>query len=151
MITEYYATQLDELLMDGVDGKHFPEDEVIQMALDAARGLQALHEVPEGPVVHADLQPRQLMRDEHGVVKLNDLNRCRFMGRDAAGNPCPFRINKSSGVWRSPEEYAWEVRRQHTEIVLGAIILQECLKRGYRERGLTILSIWTSMWVLLRV
>lgn len=117
MITEYYAVQLDDLLMDGATDEQFPVDEVIRMALDAARGLQALHEVPEGPVVHADLQPRQLMRDEQGVVKLNDLNRCRFMGRDAAGNPCPFRINKCSGVWRSPEEYAWEVRHQ---IVSGA-------------------------------
>ncbi|CAM9767033.1 unnamed protein product, partial [Laminaria digitata] len=57
------------------------------MALDAARGLRAIHEIPGGPVVHADLQPRQLLLNEKGVVKLNDLNRCRFMGKDQAGLP----------------------------------------------------------------
>ncbi|CAN0308039.1 unnamed protein product, partial [Scytosiphon promiscuus] len=63
---------------------------------------------PGGPVVHADLQPRQLLLDDQGVVKVNDLNRCRFMAKDEDGEPCPFRISKGNGVWRSPEEYAGE-------------------------------------------
>ena len=112
MITEYFPVFLDELLLDdhSKTRAQISDREVIRMALEAARGLQAIHEIPGGPVVHADLQPRQLLLDENGVVKLNDLNRCRFMGRDADGMPCPFKITKANGVWRSPEEFAGEVR-----------------------------------------
>lgn len=115
MITEYFPYYMDVLLM-GEDSSSEEEQvelsmgEIILMALQAARGIQALHEMPGGPVVHADLQPRQLLLDENGVVKVNDLNRCRFMARDASGEPCPFYISKGNGVWRSPEEYAGEVR-----------------------------------------
>lgn len=117
MVTEYFPSYMDVLLLGESDDSSEPKQEleelsireVIRMALDAARGLQAMHEMPGGPVVHADLQPRQLLLDENGVVKINDLNRCRFMGRDAAGEPCPFKISKGNGVWRAPEEYAGEV------------------------------------------
>lgn len=113
MITEYFPRYLDVLLLgddDSSDPKEeIPIREVIRMALEAGRGLQAMHEMPGGPVVHADLQPRQLLMDENRVVKINDLNRCRFMGRDADGEPCPFKISKGNGVWRAPEEYAGEV------------------------------------------
>lgn len=117
MVTEYFPNYLDVLLLgDSEDSsksaeemEEIPITKVIHMALGAARGLQAMHEMPGGPVVHADLQPRQLLMDAKGVVKINDLNRCRFMGRDAAGEPCPFKISKGNGVWRAPEEYAGEV------------------------------------------
>lgn len=116
MVTEYFPYYMDLVLLGSSEqDSHeelpvIPMYHVIRMALEAARGLQALHEIPGGPVVHADLQPRQLLMDEHGTVKVNDLNRCRFMGRDAEGKPCPFRITKGNGVWRAPEEYAGEVR-----------------------------------------
>ena len=116
MVTEYFPNYMDVLLLGDSDHSGKPEklqeipiERVISMALQAARGLQALHELPGGPVVHADLQPRQLLMDDKGVVKINDLNRCRFMGKDDAGEPCPFKISKGNGVWRSPEEYAGEV------------------------------------------
>ncbi|CAM9139951.1 unnamed protein product [Hapterophycus canaliculatus] len=113
MVTEYFSRYMDVLLLgDSSDSKEelreIPIREVIRMALEAARGIQALHEMPGGPVVHADLQPRQLLLDDDGVVKVNDLNRCRFMGKDEDGEPCPFKISKGNGVWRSPEEYAGE-------------------------------------------
>ncbi|CAN0117306.1 unnamed protein product [Ectocarpus fasciculatus] len=113
MVTEYFPYYMDLLLMgdDSSSSNELVElsmGDIIQMALQAARGIQALHEMPGGPVVHADLQPRQLLLDEDGVVKVNDLNRCRFMARDSSGEPCPFYITKGNGVWRSPEEYAGE-------------------------------------------
>eukprot|EP00752_Nemacystus_decipiens_P005241 g4757.t1 len=119
MVTEYFPYYLDVLLLgDSNDSRleEIPIREVIRMALQAARGLQAMHELPGGPVVHADLQPRQLLMDADGVVKINDLNRCRFMGRDAAGEPCPFKISKGNGVWRAPEEYAGEMLTEKLDI-----------------------------------
>ncbi|CAM9106403.1 unnamed protein product [Pylaiella littoralis] len=127
MVTEYFPYYMDVVLMgpvssssDGNDSReelpHIPMRHVVRMALEAARGLQALHEMPGGPVVHADLQPRQLLLDKSGTVKVNDLNRCRFMGRDADGKPCPFNISKANGVWRSPEEFAGEELTEKLDI-----------------------------------
>lgn len=118
MITEYFPVFLDEMLLEHKSGTpdDYPDSQVIGMALDAARGLQAIHEIPGGPVVHADLQPRQLLLNKEGVLKLNDLNRCRFMGRDEDGLPCPFKITKANGVWRSPEEFAGEFLTEKLDI-----------------------------------
>lgn len=62
----------------------------VSMALDAARGLQAMHEAPGGAIVHFDIKPQQMMIDETGMVKINDLNMCRFAPTDANGNTCSF-------------------------------------------------------------
>lgn len=121
MVTEYFPNYLETLLLGVGVSSDSSEDSresvplvkistrrILEMARDAARGLQALHEAEGGPIVHADLQPRQLLLDDQGVVKINDLNRCRFMGTDEDGKPCPFKISKANGVWRSPEEYSDE-------------------------------------------
>ena len=62
----------------------------VSMALDAARGLQALHEAPGGPIVHLDIKPQQMMLDKDGRVRINDLNTCRFLDADTDGNSCPY-------------------------------------------------------------
>lgn len=60
------------------------------MALDAARGLQAMHEASGGAIVHYDIKPQQMMLDENGRVKINDLNMCLFAPADEDGNTCAF-------------------------------------------------------------
>ena len=65
----------------------------VSLALDAARGLQALHEAPGGPIVHYDIKPQQMMLDENGRVKINDLNTCQFVDADVNGNSCPFAMS----------------------------------------------------------
>ena len=67
----------------------------VSMALDAARGLQALHEAPGGAIVHFDIKPQQLMLDKNGRIKINDLNMCRFVDADADGNSCAFESGAS--------------------------------------------------------
>lgn len=82
------------------------------MALDAARGLQALHEAPGGPIVHFDLKPQQLLLDTAGTVKVNDLNMCRFMSSaPVTGETCPFSTPHAAQPrrWRAPENMAGEV------------------------------------------
>lgn len=78
-----------------------PIERVVRIARDAARGLQGLHEVPGGAVVHFDLKPHQLMLGVNGMVKINDLNMCRFTGMDEDGNTCPFTESHASRPGRS--------------------------------------------------
>lgn len=65
------------------------------MALDSARGLQAMHEAPGGAIVHYDIKPQQMMLDENGRVKINDLNMCHFPPTDDDGNACSFPAHAS--------------------------------------------------------
>lgn len=85
------------------------------MALDLARGLQALHEAPGGPIVHFDIKPQQMMMDADGKLRINDLNLVRFPDADKDGNSCPFKcgasgvgesqfVNKLSCVWGASKD-----------------------------------------------
>lgn len=59
LVTEHYGTPLDRVIW--VDRKKFTTERVVSIALDAARGLRALHGVSSAPIVHFDLKPRQLL------------------------------------------------------------------------------------------
>ncbi|CAM9799268.1 unnamed protein product [Ectocarpus fasciculatus] len=107
-VSEYFPGRLDDLVLkDGAEP--LPIALVVSMALDAARGLQALHEAPGGGIVHSDIKPHQLMLDEHGRVKINDLNMCTFPSADMDGNTCPYPASACNpGPFRSPENIAGE-------------------------------------------
>lgn len=81
------------------------------MALDAARGLQALHEATGGPIVHFDMKPQQLLMTEDGRVKVNDLNSARFLSTTDSGDSCPFTSGHPSKPvsWVAPEKLAGQV------------------------------------------
>ena len=78
----------------------------LELALEAAKGVAALHAFSGGPIIHADLQATQFLVDNQGRIKLNDFNRCRFRPRsNATGELCKIKIPSSPGLSRSPEEY----------------------------------------------
>ena len=78
----------------------------LELALEAAKGVAALHAFSGGPIIHADIQARQFLVDDQGRIKLNDFNRCRFRPkRNATGELCKIKIPSSPGLSRSPEEY----------------------------------------------
>lgn len=62
---------------------------VLQMSLDAMRGLQVLHEAPGGPIIHNAIRPEQLLRYANGTKKLLACTKvvifrigCTVLGRD---------------------------------------------------------------------
>lgn len=76
------------------------------MSLDSITALRGLHEAEDGPIVHYDVKPAQLLVTGDGRVKLNDFNVAWFMGRGPDGSPCPFNVKGSvrqPGPWRTPE------------------------------------------------
>ncbi|CBJ28500.1 similar to TAK1 (TGF-beta-activated kinase) [Ectocarpus siliculosus] len=80
---------------------------VLQMSLDAMRGLQVLHEAPGGPIIHNAIRPEQLLRYANGTVVVSDLNSCNFMGVTPSGEACPTRSDISHNArWNAPEFYA---------------------------------------------
>lgn len=111
----------------------------LQLFIEATEGLMALHEVPSGPIVHADLQARQLLVRNDGSVALNDFNRCRFMGQrnDTHKTPCPFRIPSAPGRKRSPEEYNEEKLDEKLDIFSLGNIYYSILTQSEPFEGLS--------------
>jgi serine/threonine protein kinase len=89
----------------------------LRLALDVARGLEAIHSIPGGPIIHADIQAEQFLVTSDGTVKLNDFNRCRFMPtNNITGRPCPIRIPQAPGKDRAPEEYKEEALDEKMDV-----------------------------------
>ena len=109
LVTEFYSTSLVQVMWN--NRETFTIDKVVPMALDAAKGLQALHEAARAPIVHFDMKPQQLLIDKDGRVMLNDFNMAQFMGTHGSGVPCPFDTDGGCSVvaWRAPENIAGKV------------------------------------------
>ena len=112
VLTEYIDTPLDELIEGNMESKGVslknPRHR-LQLALDMAKGLQALHDISGGPILHADITARQFLVSPSGTLKVNDFNRCRFMPNHVkTGRSCKIGIPTAPGRARSPEEYAFD-------------------------------------------
>lgn len=81
----------------------------LQIAIKITEGVNDLHNIDiEGytTVAHTDISPSQFLVVNVSTIKINDFNRCRFIGRNAkTRESCPFQIGNNPGKFRSPEEY----------------------------------------------
>ncbi|DAZ97565.1 TPA: hypothetical protein N0F65_005537 [Lagenidium giganteum] len=109
VVVDYVPTPLDEFIYD-LDNEVTVE-RALEIARDAARGLQQLHAAAGGPFAHTDIQTRQFLIDANGTVLLNDFNRVKYTGQrlhsgSVEGHEkCMFKTAVAKGKWRSPEEY----------------------------------------------
>ena len=90
---------------------------VLRSSLDAARGMQAMHEAGDAPIVHFDIRASQLLVDDRARVVLNDFNMAYFMSTRSDGTPCPFTMKpwRKPIPWRPPEYRSQQVRPQFME------------------------------------
>ena len=133
VLTEYVGSDMHKVLYhtdekgrisDKVTITQRSDKEKLQLAIDVTRGVAALHEVEGGPIVHADIADKQFLVDDNGRVKLNDFNRCRFMGHKTTTNEkCSFRIPSAPGRHRSPEEYEDEELTEQLDVYSTAHVL----------------------------
>lgn len=109
-VSDYFGDSV-EALLKRTSGHGLPVSKVLPMALDAARGLQVLHEMPGGPIVHLDIWPPNLLLDVQGRLKINDFNACHFIATDGAGHSCAFDRGHKPPFqgWHAPEHIAGEV------------------------------------------
>jgi Protein kinase domain len=144
VLTEFMDLTLDDVIFSNdidvvIDLKPVPVTSTmkLQWALDVARGVQALHEISGGPIVHTDIQAKQFLLSSSGRVKINDFNRCRFMAQsNVTGRPCSFRIPSAPGKSRSPEEYLYDALDEKLDIysvgnILYTILTQREAWDGY--------------------
>merc|ERR1712150_270211 len=97
----------------------------IHLAIDVMKGIQAIHTIADGPIIHADIQLKQFLVDSNDHVQLNDFNRCRFIPHSNGTNysPCKIKIPSAPGKNRSPEEYSLKELTEKIDIYSAANVL----------------------------
>ncbi|CAM9252956.1 unnamed protein product [Scytosiphon promiscuus] len=103
-------------------------NEAVAMSLDAITGLRALHEAAEGPIVHYDVKPAQLLVTNEGRVKLNDFNVAWFMSTGDDGSPCAFNVRgdaRQPGPWRTPEYLSGKPMTEKVDIYRMGLVFQK--------------------------
>eukprot|EP00903_Cladosiphon_okamuranus_P019191 g17651.t1 len=101
---------------------------VLQMSLDAMRGLQVQHEAPGGPIIHNAMRPEQLLVYGNGTVVVSDLNSCTFMGLNGSGEPCRTTSDiHHNARWNAPELNSDEGYNEKVDIFSMGIIFWQLL------------------------
>lgn len=113
--TEAYVMDLEAAVAGRT--RDWPMRKVLRTSLDAARGMQAMHEAGDAPIVHFDIRASQLLVDDRARVVLNDFNMAYFMSTRSDGTPCPFTMKpwRKPIPWRPPEYRSQQVRPQFME------------------------------------
>lgn len=88
-------------------GARIPLDAIIELGVQAARGLGAVHDATdlEGrplAMIHRDVKPDNLMLDRHGIVRLLDFGIAK--GVDALALT-QVNMAKGSPLWMAPEQH----------------------------------------------
>ncbi|CAM9401003.1 unnamed protein product [Ectocarpus fasciculatus] len=126
VVTEYFPTSIVYYAFG--QKEPLPIRVVVSMSLDAARGLQALHEV--AGCIHVDMKPMQLLVDDNRRVMVNDFNSVHVMSISPSGGAfCPAESPKRNRLtpWPSPENYAGQPLTETTDIYSMAMIFYSLL------------------------
>eukprot|EP00587_Corethron_hystrix_P007162 CAMPEP_0113321470 /NCGR_PEP_ID=MMETSP0010_2-20120614/14944_1 /TAXON_ID=216773 ORGANISM="Corethron hystrix, Strain 308" /NCGR_SAMPLE_ID=MMETSP0010_2 /ASSEMBLY_ACC=CAM_ASM_000155 /LENGTH=250 /DNA_ID=CAMNT_0000179615 /DNA_START=13 /DNA_END=765 /DNA_ORIENTATION=- /assembly_acc=CAM_ASM_000155 len=102
----------------GPKRRKYGKIEMLKVGLEAAVGVMEMHQIDgaEYPTIaHTDITPGQFILVD-GIYKLNDFNRCRFMRWNTTSNSaCGYKVGNNPGVFRSPEEYRYEVQDEKVD------------------------------------
>lgn len=108
IIVEFIPHKLEDVVFN--TDNQLSVERSLELAVDAAHGVEMLHQVKGGPFAHTDIQTRQLLIGNDGKLLLNDFNRMKYTGKCLLPGQddmkCLFRTPVAKGKWRSPEEYA---------------------------------------------
>ena len=94
----------------------------LKYAVDAANALAEIHDLG---VVHADLTINQYLIDQHETLQLGDFNRGIYLRENitAPGSECTFLMTENYGTTRAPEEYMHKPQTKAVDIwSLGSIL-----------------------------
>ena len=115
-------------------GKLFPIEEALQIALDIASALAALH---ARDIVHRDIKPSNILFDSNGHAKLADLGLAQMPGgpslRSQLSNPLP---HPGTPAYMSPEqELSGSYLTPASDIyALGVTLFEVLTGRAYRNQ-----------------
>jgi serine/threonine protein kinase len=114
-------------------GGLLPADEVFNVSIQAADGLQAIHEVG---LVHRDLKTTNIMVDKRGVVRLMDFGIAKTSGADRTGGGLTT-TGQIMGTpeYMSPEQCIGEKIDHRSDIYSLGIVIYELFTGEVPFRG----------------
>ncbi|GAB4827125.1 hypothetical protein Ancab_034012 [Ancistrocladus abbreviatus] len=128
IVTEYLPKgDLREYLKD--KGALKPRT-AVRFALDIARGMSYLHEIKPEPIIHRDLEPSNVLRDDCGHLKVADFGLSK-MGKAAIGVRELRHLNSQESSckrYMAPEIYNNEDYDTKVDVFSFALILQEMIE-----------------------
>ncbi|KAF3795039.1 Serine/threonine-protein kinase [Nymphaea thermarum] len=101
----------------------------IKFALDIARGLNYLHENKPDPVIHRDLEPSNILRDDSGHLKVADFGISKMLKmRKTVKEDRRLICHDDSCRYIAPEVYLNEEYDTKVDVFSFALILQEMVE-----------------------
>ncbi|MQL99830.1 hypothetical protein Taro_032558, partial [Colocasia esculenta] len=101
----------------------------VRFALDIARGMNYLHEHKPEAIIHRDLEPSNILRDDSGHLKVADFGVSRFLRK---ANPVredrPLTCQDTSCRYVAPEVYLNEEYDTKVDVFSFSLILQEMIE-----------------------
>ncbi|TXG47742.1 hypothetical protein EZV62_027036 [Acer yangbiense] len=99
----------------------------LRFALDIARGMNYLHENKPAPIIHRDLEPSNILRDDSGHLKVADFGVSRLL---TIKEDKPLTFLDTSCRYVAPEVLRNEEYDTKVDVFSFALILQELIE-GY--------------------
>ncbi|CAJ2658751.1 unnamed protein product [Trifolium pratense] len=94
----------------------------VRFALDIARGVGYLHENKPSPIIHRDLEPSNILRDDSGHLKVADFGVSKLL---AVKEDKPLTCQDTSCRYVAPEVFKQEEYDTKVDVFSFALILQE--------------------------
>lgn len=101
----------------------------VRFALDIARGMSYLHEIKPDPVIHRDLEPSNILRDDTGNLKVADFGVSKLLKAAHGGiEDKPLTLGETSCRYMAPELFRREEYDTKVDVFSFALILQEMIE-----------------------
>ncbi|XP_028763999.1 integrin-linked protein kinase 1 [Neltuma alba] len=97
----------------------------VRFALDIARGMNYLHENKPSPIIHRDLEPSNILRDDSGHLKVADFGGSKLL---AVKEDRPLSCQETSCRYVAPEVFNQEEYDTKVDVFSFALILQEMIE-----------------------
>ncbi|KAK6157509.1 hypothetical protein DH2020_011757 [Rehmannia glutinosa] len=102
---------------------------VIKFALDIARGMNYLHEHKPEAIIHRDLEPPNILRDDSGHLKVADFGLSKLMKvAKTIKEDKPMSCQQTSWRYVAPEVFRNEEYDTKVDVFSFALILQEMIE-----------------------
>ncbi|XP_048434394.1 integrin-linked protein kinase 1-like isoform X3 [Pyrus x bretschneideri] len=103
----------------------------LKFSLDIARGMNYLHEHKPEAIIHRDLEPSNILRDDSGHLKVADFGVSKLLKvANTVKEDRPVTSQESQDTWRyvAPEVYRNEEYNTKVDVFSFALILQEMIE-----------------------
>ncbi|TVU29265.1 hypothetical protein EJB05_20824 [Eragrostis curvula] len=126
IVSEYH--QKGDLASYLVEKGRLKPHKAIRFALDIARGLTYLHECKPDPIIHGNLSPKNIVRDDEGKLKVADFGSLNLIKVSDDKLQMAQPMTKIDGAYIAPEIYRNQPFDRSVDVFAFGLILYEMIE-----------------------